>query len=624
MFDWSFRALIIILLATSPIAAMAAQDYSSDEIIIEYKTSSQFALRNNSEQVQDLNQMLADNYGVNVIAKQELKQLKHTNKILSLNNSKLAVLTVDAHEQDIASLVEQIKGLSSNGLTVAAAYPNYIFEVSASPNDALYPSQWALDSINVEGAWGDAWEQSGEGAVVAVIDTGVDYNHPDLVDNIWTNEDEIPNNKIDDDGNGYIDDVRGYDFVADGVNCAKNEDCSGRDAKPNDYHGHGTHASGIIAASRENNIGVTGVAPQAKIMPLRAAFATSKSAFLKSSDVYDAIAYAIDNGADVVSMSFAGENLGVLSSIISRADQAGVVMVAAAGNHDSSTPLYPAALPEVISVGAIDHHGDKASFSNYGDWIDIAAPGVQIYSTLPGSQYGVKSGTSMAAPLVAGVAALIKGKNQVGTLSAATIRQRIINASIQSNFPQLTTGTFVGMLNAMIEHPLEVDMLDIPDSAMIGDPVKLNGSGSHYGHNIVAYEWNSNLDGFLSSESEFMTASLSQGNHRISFRIQNEVGEWSAKVYRNINVSDQAISIANNDYELKIIKNKKRLKAHIISPGKSAIRQFAWDSDRDGFISNRPIISKKQLTKGVHIISLKAQDIDGMWSEVTQVVVRIR
>jgi len=280
---------------------------------------------------------------------------------------------------------------------------NPMISICAAPNDRLYADQWALSKIHAPDAW-DTCRGSSE-VVVAVIDTGVDYNHPDLQGNLWTNEVERNGLAgIDDDNNGCIDDIQGYNFAS-----------SSND--PIDDHGHGTVCAGIIAAVGDNGTDVVGVCWIARIMPLKILGAAGDGT---AADAVPAIYYAVANGADVISASWGGtEGSNALRDAIAYAYQEGVIVIAAAGNSGLSTPYYPAAYPGVISVAATEAQDRRWYLSNYGDWVDIAAPGLDIVSlraTLPGQVVrsgGMSrmSGTSMAAPHVSGACALLLAAN---------------------------------------------------------------------------------------------------------------------------------------------------------------------------------------------------------------------
>lgn len=293
---------------------------------------------------------------------------------------------------------------------------NYEVHVMLIPNDPAFSNLWGMNNIGQTGGTADAdidaaeaWDQhTGNGSVVvAVIDTGVAYDHPDLAANIWTNSGEIPGNGIDDDGNGYVDDVYGYNFYNNTAN-------------PYDDHGHGTHCAGTIAAVGNNGVGVAGVTWSARIMAVKFLGPTGSGS---TTGAISAVLYAAGNGAQVLSNSWGGGGFSqALLDAIRTADQAGVLFVAAAGNsglNTDVTPNYPSNydVPNVMSVAATDHNDLRASFSNYGlITVDLGAPGVSIYSTVPTvgnpccsspTGYLYLNGTSMATPHVSGAAALL-------------------------------------------------------------------------------------------------------------------------------------------------------------------------------------------------------------------------
>ena len=303
--------------------------------------------------------------------------------------------------------------LGASSMIIDVAFDKTINLTTANTNDPLIGDVWGLNNlhgVDAETAWSVS---SGAGeVVVAVIDSGVDINHPDLSSIIWNNDNEIPNNGIDDDSNGFIDDVNGWDFTSE------------YDNSPQDEHGHGTHVSGTIAAIRNNSVGIAGVADNVKIMPLRF---LDKDGNGVTSWAIAALEYAVANGAQISNNSWGGGGYEpALYSAITAAQQQNHLFVAAAGNSGQNSdinPMYPAAydLSNIISVAAINSNGELAGFSNYGiNSVDIAAPGVSILSTMSEDSpacsssppcYASWQGTSMAAPHVAGVAALILGLN---------------------------------------------------------------------------------------------------------------------------------------------------------------------------------------------------------------------
>lgn len=322
-------------------------------------------------------------------------------------------VAVDASDQ--AQLLREAAELQQDE-RVEWAEPNQIFHTSAAPADPFYDQQMFHSWIGSETAWNTT--TGSPTVVVGVIDTGIDWQHPDLAANIWRNTREVDGDGVDNDGNGYIDDVRGWDFVsASSTEVATEEDGAPPDNNPTDVLGHGTHVAGIIGAVGNNNVGVTGVAWRASLMPLRAGYKTADGqGNLRESDVAAALAYAADNGAHIVNMSF-GSTVPSHTMLfaIEYAVQRGVVLVAAAGNDAKLVAAYPAAYNNVISVAALSDAVTPAPFSNFGTWVDLAAPGVDIMNTVPGGAYERMSGTSMASPVVAGVAALVRAAHPTWT-----------------------------------------------------------------------------------------------------------------------------------------------------------------------------------------------------------------
>ncbi|BAY62672.1 putative peptidase [Calothrix brevissima NIES-22] len=311
------------------------------------------------------------------------------------------------------------------------------------PNDPYFGSLWGLSKINatlvVNATQNRPPDQ--KKVIVAVVDTGVDYNHQDLKDNIWTNPGEIAGDGIDNDNNGYIDDVYGWDF-GDGDNNPLDDHVKG---------GHGTHVAGIIGAVGNNALGVVGVDPNVSIMVTKH-FRTSDSEGYLWNVAYG-IYYAIQNGARIVNLSFSSKSFNQDEyDVLKYAYERGVLVIAAAGNTSKDNdiePRYPASyeLPNIITVAATNENDQLASFSNYGvNSVDLAAPGVNIYSTLPNDQYAAWNGTSMAVPSVSGVAALLLDANP--NLTVLELRYALLSTvdKLDSLQGKVNTG---GRLNAL-------------------------------------------------------------------------------------------------------------------------------------------------------------------------------
>lgn len=332
---------------------------------------------------------------------------------------------------DVRKLIEQL----ARNPDVEEVEPNMIASVSLVPDDPFYSTTgswqneyddlWGLKRINAEQAWDVATGEQSD--VIAVIDTGIDYAHPDLEGKMWMNEGEVGtddaghdkrSNGIDDDGNTFIDDVYGYDFV-------------NHDADPTDDHYHGTHVSGTIAAATNNAQGIAGINWNGRLMAVKG---LDRQGSGSSSNLAQAIRYAVDNGANVINMSWGGYGTSsIIDDALAYANDHGVILVAAAGNSDANAANYfPASSPLVLTVAAwcpnnassiavclSRPNGDRAQFSNYGEAVDVTAPGAMVLSLYPSQlpsiagviegQYIALSGTSMAAPHVSGVASLLAG-----------------------------------------------------------------------------------------------------------------------------------------------------------------------------------------------------------------------
>lgn len=319
------------------------------------------------------------------------------------------------------------------------AEPNAYYQPQRVPNDPQFPQQWHLDDpvnnadINAPQAWD--LQTGSRNVIVALLDTGIDYTHPDLAANVWTNPGEIPDNNIDDDGNGYIDDVRGWDFYAN--------DNDPMDAAAD---GHGTAVGGVIGAAGNNAAGVSGVCWNVSLMPLRVGTMDGLDVFA----IAQAIAYATVKGAQVVNMSFGGAPSPMVATTITsaHAGSGGPVFVAAAANSNFYRIAYPAAIPEVVAVGAtgVDVPDAKAYFSSYGAHVDLMAPGENILTTAVGGAYGSLSGTSLAAPIVSGVAALVL--SQQPSLNHAQVENLLKNTADDLGLPGYDQVYGYGKVNA--------------------------------------------------------------------------------------------------------------------------------------------------------------------------------
>ena len=364
-------------------------------------------------------------------------------------------------------------------LGTPAVDPEFLFTVDrldqGTPNDPFFNnnSTWGLrndgdfaggSTLDADTDADEAWPTSiGSGAVVGVIDTGVDWNHPDLADNVWVNPGEIAGNGVDDDGNGYVDDTRGWDFFFDD-----------NDARP-DGNSHGTHVAGTIAAVGDNKIGVLGVAPGAKVIPIKVG---DGGRSLSSAAILEGMYYLADlasSGVNIVATnnSYGGGGYwGAFRDAIQVHNDLGILFVAAAGNDGANTDSvnhYPSNydVPNVISVAAMTDDDGLAGFSNYGaTTVDLAAPGRDIRSTIAGGKYAYFSGTSMATPHVAGAVATVAAANPGA--SAAEVKDALLDGVV--NKPAYAGKTLSG------------GRLNVANSVdLIGDDSGGGGSGGGSG-----------------------------------------------------------------------------------------------------------------------------------------------
>ena len=380
-------------------------------------------------------------------------------------------------------------------------------------------NNWGNDLVNAPESWARGY--TGQGVVVAVVDTGVDYNHVDLNDNIWVNTREIAGNGIDDDGNGYIDDVRGWDFVD-------------RDNSPLDGGSHGTHVAGTIAAEN-NGLGVTGVAYNARIMAVRVLGPNGGT----YQDVASGIRYAANNGANVINLSLGGGYSADIESAIQYASSRGSIVVMAAGNDGLSKPGNPARIATQygLSVGAVDINRNIASFSNRAGSDSalqhIVAPGVNVYSTTPGNTYRFLNGTSMATPHVAGVIALMLSANR----SLTPTQVRSIVTSSASRLSQSSTGS-LGVNT--------VTGRNIPQG--IGISVSSNLPDANSLNDFASLDYQTVTSGANPSATNLTTPSQNVG--LIQTTVSNVVSTEST---RKPVSTPKPLNVARNVFDLKIL-----------------------------------------------------------------------
>ena len=428
--------------------ADAKRGYIKDEIIVKFKTNKSLS-------------SLGD--------KIKVKGLK-LNKTL---DKKLGIQTLK-FDTNVSTMKEILKVLNASS-AVEYAEPNYIYK-PAAVSEPYYQYMWGLKNtgqyidgaagkkgidINAESAW--VKTKGSASTTVAVIDTGVDIYHPDLKDNIWKNPGEIAGDGIDNDRNGYIDDVNGWDFYYDDDEVYYDEE----------YDAHGTHVAGTIGA-KENSTGVIGVAPNVKIMSLKFIGPDGGS----TDGAIAAINYAKSKGVKVSNNSWGGgEYSQALYDVIKSSNSTFIAAAGNDGDNIDSYPAYPAAydLPNIVSVAAIDNQGNLDDFSNYGSKnVDVAAPGVSVLSTIPENSYAYGDGTSMAAPHVTGVASLVLAANP--SFSSAQLKDTLMKSTtkLSSLTGKVASG---GLVNAGLAVSADIDG-EIPGVSLNGNSISstLNAS----------------------------------------------------------------------------------------------------------------------------------------------------
>ncbi|GEM_PF-4561614 len=393
-----FWAILFSFLAISKAWSQEAQTTS---LIVQYKPSSLLSLHSSlREQLSSKIPILEQRY-------------------LSRSNTEILQL---ASPETLLQAMEEIQKQSN----VAYVEKNEIISAHSVPNDSRFSEQWALSNISVERAWDHITNSSP--LTVAIIDSGCNYTHPDIIPNLWRNSGEIPGNGVDDEGDGYIDDVYGYDF-------------QNNDSNPLDDFGHGSMVFGIIGAAGNNERGISGISWQAQIMCLKVLDSNGNSTISKA---IEAIDFAIQHEVKIINMSWGytpnGSPSRALEEAIQRAQRAGLLVITSAGNglggmgqnNDTNfqSSNYPSSYPEdnLIAVAATDSLNHLASFSNYGqNSVDLGAPGVSILTTNQFKDYNSFTGTSAAAPHVTGAAALVWAFNP--SLSSNQVKRLLLETT---------------------------------------------------------------------------------------------------------------------------------------------------------------------------------------------------
>jgi hypothetical protein len=404
--------LLILLFITGPAGQVTAQNCSSDHFIIEFVADVEITFAD-SIVMTGISSVDSLNLMFEVVGAESLFTLppdmapadSALYESLGLGRTYLFITSAPIVDSLLvatyaADLDVEVAELDCEVVAVGDKGPFGVF-----PNDPFFGFQWGFHNDALNAGWPDADKNAPEGwlieqdaALTAILDTGIDKNHDDLWSRVWMNNDEMGGEEgVDDDGNGYVDDEWGWNWANDCPNIF-------------DDNGHGTHVAGIAGAEPNNDTGVAGQGWTYRFMMILKVLDSEADG--QSSSIAEGIFYAATKGAKVINLSLGSYNPSALiRNSIDFAHGSGCVIIAAIGNDDTDLPFYPAAYENVIAVGATDGEDLRAWFSNRGTYIDVVAPGNDIYSTLPGDSYGWGSGTSMAAPHVSGLAALMLSAN---------------------------------------------------------------------------------------------------------------------------------------------------------------------------------------------------------------------
>lgn len=508
---------------------------------------------------------------------------------------------------------------------VLYAEPDHILKTSAYPDDPMFEFQWGLHNVGQTvnddpGTNGsdidavEAWDlETGDPEfVIAVIDTGMQLDHPDIIANTWTNPNEIPGNGYDDDGNGYVDDIHGWDFY-------------GNDNDPtDDTIGHGLYVAGIIGAVGNNSQGITGVNWRCKILPLR--FLGPEGGF--TSDAILAFQYCTQMGVKLSNNSWGGSVYAAsLYDAMNNARSYGHLFVCAAGNNGrdiDTLPFYPAShdLDNIISVAATDNDDQLPPFSNYGlVSVDLGAPGVNIYSTFLDGSYRFANGTSAAAPHVTGVASLIWGR--MPNAPYYEIRQRIFDSVRQVPSLSGTTATggvvnaFAALQGTNSRPQISITSPQHGSQFREGNTIHFSGYAFDAEDGDLSQQivWHSDIQGNIGTGSSFFRNDLNPGVHLITASVTDSAGAQSSTsvtivVTPNSPPAVVIVSPTNTSYSegdvIQFIGS-----AHDPENGDLS-DSLVWHSSLQGQIGTGPSFSRSDLVVGTHIITATATDNDGL------------
>lgn len=569
--------------------------YSSNEIIIKFKSE----IISQENRLQSLLSLMKIFESVSIKSIDPIFPEKN-NYLLKSQSGLTRIYSIKySGDIDPLTLSKKLSRLEN----VEYAEPRFIYKIDFTPNDPSISSQNYLPIVKAFDAWDISKGDSS--IIIGIIDTGVYWYHPDLQSNIWINNDEIPYNNLDDDGNGYVDDIRGWDFG--GLNGTPDND------PQEDAPYHGTHVAGIASASTNNGVGVAGMGFKCKLMAVKTSRDDKKDPGSGSPYIwygYEGIVYAADNGAQIINCSWGGGGFSQFGQdIINYATSKGSLVVAAAGNSNSSGEHYPSGFKNVLSVAATNYDDTKASYSNYGYSIDVSAPGTYLYNTWGSNTYIYLTGTSMASPLVAGIAGLVKSKyinyspEQVaekirvacddiynlnttyryqlgkGRVNAWRALQDSINQSVRMLSFELTDNSPLGNGNGTLE-PNEQAEIKVRFKNILAQMNNLNISLTSLTSGITV------VNGTFNAGSRATNETFDNFNSPFKIQAASSIGyDLNVKlllVYSDGNYSDWQIInfIANPSY---VVSNNNNITITIGSKGNLAFNDYPNNTQGKGF-----------------------------------------
>lgn len=468
-----------VVLAAEPAPTATDTPYAADHLIVKLREEARVEKGTMSTHIVSLDKALAE---MKAVALEAVPGLPAT-----------YLVKLSSKNTDILSAVETL----NNDPAVEYAEPDYLAKFASAPDDPRYSEQWGLTKVQAE----DAWDQTmgSPGVVIAIIDSGIDLTHEDLSPNLWVNPGEIAGNGLDDDNNGFVDDVQGWNFVDTNNNVM-------------DMNGHGSLVAGIAAARSNNTLGIAGVCGNCRIMPVKI---TQVSGFANYSDIAAGIYYSIDKGAKVINLSVGGYSDSItVKNAVNTALSQNIVVVGGVGNDDKSDKFYPAAYEGVIAVAGTAENDVRVTTSNYGSWVDVSAPGQNILSTTLGD-YSSDTGTSYATPFVSGAAGLLLSLHPEWT--PAMVRSQFMHTAdgIDSLNPGYEGMLGAGRLNAALATQPANPMLIYKTYSGNGTPGLRPDFGSTVSLAVTLYnDWAdaTGVTGTLSSTDSYVTITTAEAD----------------------------------------------------------------------------------------------------------------